>query len=185
MKRLALLLIIVCLGLLVGSAAVIGGPAGPPGGIDVNVVSPDPLPVTGEISATVTGDVNVSNTPLPVTISNQEIPVPFQHNLEDGNFDVPEGMTAEVDFVYWWCNYEGDVEVHYIGVVTSVDGKDFSYIFPASQVSGYDAYMFSSPVKIFADGNTSISLTRAVEGSGPSSFECRTFISGHLSPMSD
>lgn len=39
MKRLIILGIIVCVGLLVGSAAVIGKPAGPPGGLDVSVVT--------------------------------------------------------------------------------------------------------------------------------------------------
>jgi len=39
MKRLTILGIIVCVGLLFAPAAVIGAPAGPPGGLDVNVVT--------------------------------------------------------------------------------------------------------------------------------------------------
>ena len=39
MKRLTILAIIACVGLLVGSAAVVGGPGGPPGGMDVSVVN--------------------------------------------------------------------------------------------------------------------------------------------------
>ena len=50
MKRLAILGIIACVGLLVGSASVIGGPTGPPGGLDVAVVNPIPLPVTGSVN---------------------------------------------------------------------------------------------------------------------------------------
>jgi hypothetical protein len=56
--------------LCVGSAAVIGGPAGPPGGLDTRIIAPIPVPVEGDVNATVTGDVNVANdgaNPVPVT----------------------------------------------------------------------------------------------------------------------
>jgi len=83
-KKLAILGIIVCVGLLVGSAAVIGGPAGPPEGLDVNVVNQDPIPVTGDLNATVSGDVNatvtgevdVTNTPDVTVVNTLENPVP-------------------------------------------------------------------------------------------------------------
>jgi hypothetical protein len=45
MKRLTILGIIACVGLLVAPAAVFA-PPGPPDGLDVNVASPLPLPVT-------------------------------------------------------------------------------------------------------------------------------------------
>ena len=48
--------------LLFSPAALIGDPAGPPDGLDVKVVN-IPLPVTGEIDATVTGEVTVTNFP--------------------------------------------------------------------------------------------------------------------------
>ena len=63
MKRLTILGIIACLGLLVSSATVISGPAGPPGGLDVNVVNPLPLPVGGDVNVANTPDVNVVNQP--------------------------------------------------------------------------------------------------------------------------
>jgi len=50
MKRLVILGIIACVGLLAGSTALIGGPAGPPGGLKVKVVNPLPLPVTGTVN---------------------------------------------------------------------------------------------------------------------------------------
>ena len=46
------------------------GQQGPPDGLNVNVLN-TPLPVTGEVTATVSGEVNVINdptTPVPVTI---------------------------------------------------------------------------------------------------------------------
>jgi hypothetical protein len=89
MKRFAILGIIVLVGLVISPAAVIGGPAGPPGGLEVVVINPEPLPVTGTVNANVTGavdatltggvdvnntpDVNVVNTPgdpVPVTLPN-------------------------------------------------------------------------------------------------------------------
>lgn len=43
MKRLVILGIIACVGLLAGSTALIGGPAGPPGGLNVKVLHPLPF----------------------------------------------------------------------------------------------------------------------------------------------
>jgi hypothetical protein len=63
MKRLRILGIIACVGLLFAPAAVIGDPAGPPGGLDVNVVNPLPLPVGGDVNVANTPDVNVVNQP--------------------------------------------------------------------------------------------------------------------------
>ncbi len=71
MKRLTILGIIACVGLLFAPAAVIG--AGPPGGVDVKVTN-TPLPVTGDLNATVTGSVNVQNTPN-VFVTNDAVPV--------------------------------------------------------------------------------------------------------------
>ena len=69
MKRLKILGIVVFLGLIISSI----GQADPPGGKDVNIVNPLPLPVTGEITSTVTGDVNITNTdPIPVNVENSE-----------------------------------------------------------------------------------------------------------------
>jgi hypothetical protein len=54
------------------------GPGGP-GGLNVNVASPIPLPVSVNGSATVSGTVAVSNVPLPVSgavaVSNLPLPV--------------------------------------------------------------------------------------------------------------
>jgi len=78
MKRLTILGIIACVGLVFAPAAVIGGPAGPPGGLDVNVVNPVPLPVTGAVDANVTGDVdvNVVNEPGVTVLNDTSKPIP-------------------------------------------------------------------------------------------------------------
>jgi len=57
MKRLTILGIIACLGLLFAPAAVLGGPSGPPNGLDVNVVN--------EPGVTV---LNNNTNPVPVTV---------------------------------------------------------------------------------------------------------------------
>ena len=76
MKRLTILGIIFCAGLFFVPAAVLGDPAGPPGGLDVNVVSPNPLPVSGNVNATVTGDVNVVNEPGVTVLNDYNTPIP-------------------------------------------------------------------------------------------------------------
>jgi hypothetical protein len=63
MKRLSSLAVVVPTAILLGPAAVITVPAAPPGGIDVNIVGPVPVPVTVDGQANVTGDVNVANSP--------------------------------------------------------------------------------------------------------------------------
>ena len=156
MKRLVILGIIACVGLLFGSAPVIGGPAGPPGGLDVNVVNP---------------------IPLPVTIPSEERPIPFQTNFDGGSFDVPVGKVAEVDFVYWYCAVGPSAQMHYVSVHTQVDGEIFVYKFPGSQVPGENDYTFSSRVKIIADGGTSIVYGTVSSGGLPS---CDVYISGYL-----
>jgi hypothetical protein len=50
MKRLLILGIIVFVGLLFSTTAVIGDPAGPSGGLNVNIVNPLPVPVKGGVT---------------------------------------------------------------------------------------------------------------------------------------
>jgi len=84
MKRLTILGIIACVGLLFAPAAVLG--AGPPGGLEVKVVDPLPLPVTGDVNATVTGEVDVTNTPDVTVVNDQMSPIPVTvQNVSNGN----------------------------------------------------------------------------------------------------
>ena len=73
MKKLTILGIVVFVGLLFAPAAVIGDPAGPPGGLDVTVLNEQPIPVTGDIGATVTGDVTVTNDSSNPVLENNSI----------------------------------------------------------------------------------------------------------------
>ena len=141
---------------------------------DVNVVSPLPLPVTG--------DVNVANTPLSVTISNQETRVPFQHDLRmGGQFPVPVGMVAEVNFVYGYCEATGSTVVHAISVRPRWNGEDLSYVFPVLEyMPDFGFYTVSSRVRIFAEEYIGSGVTSS--GGTP---DCNIVISGYLSPMNN
>ena len=68
MKKLAILGIIVCVVMLFGPALAISGPpTGPPGGLDVNIVNPLPVPVNGEMIVT-----NDSSAPVIVRDEGKE-----------------------------------------------------------------------------------------------------------------
>lgn len=110
MKRLTILGIIACAGFLFAPTAVLGAPVGPPGGLDVKIVNPIPLPVTGEVdakvtgevNATVTGDVNVTNTPNVNVVNDEAYPVPVR--VQNGGelviiregYMVPEGKILKI-----------------------------------------------------------------------------------------
>ena len=197
MKRLATLGIIACVALVVGSTAVIGAPPGPSEGIGVNVIGPDPLPISGNVDATVTNtpDVNVVNTsPVPVAIS--EGPTPFQFRGGMGvNYTVPEGMVVQIDYLYWWCGVDdiATTTVVRAGFNCTVDGVIYEYYFPPGatvDVGTTDAYMFSSPMKVFAEGGESsstqyINFTQYLICAGSCDYVCTYYISGYLFPMSD
>ena len=198
MKRLMILGIIACVALLVGSASVIGGPAGPPGGLDVNVVNPVPLPVTGDVNATVTGDVNVGNTPEdPLYV--RDVDHPARASVIEGcSFFIDNGEETDV------CRFV-DVElgkrlvVEFIsGVVWIPTGRTalaetlissssgfFSnhYLIQALQrtnVTGNDHYVVSQPFRIYIDEekHLSVRVLRNPDDAGTVSGEF--WITGHL-----
>ena len=80
MKRLALLTILVFAIVLAGPAMIMSGPPGPvqnrpPDGWNVNINN-QPVEVTGDVNATVTGEVNVANTPDVYVVNGETSPVP-------------------------------------------------------------------------------------------------------------
>jgi len=115
MKRLTILAIIACLGLLFAPAAVIGDPAGPPSGLDVKIVNPIPLPVTGEVDATVTGNVNVTNTPNVNVVNDEAHPIPVTVTPQNGGelviiregYMVPEGKMLKIVDMTVGCSIVG------------------------------------------------------------------------------
>jgi uncharacterized membrane protein len=102
MRKLLIVEIIACGGMMFAPAAVISEPAGPPGGIDVNLVNPLPVPVTVEGDASVTGDVNVTNTPdVNVTntpdvnvVNDATNPISVKINASD----IPQRITSDYMF---------------------------------------------------------------------------------------
>ena len=112
MKRLTILGIIACIGLLFAPAAVLG--AGPPGGLDVKIVDPLPLPVTGDVNATVTGDVNVVNEPG-VTVENTT-PIP----VKDSNR--PKLITTDTRIGIYGTDTQGENDA---GMPPCPDGERF------------------------------------------------------------
>jgi hypothetical protein len=85
MKKLTILGIVSCIGLIIMPDAVIYA-AGPPSGLEVKVINEQPIQVTGDIGATVSGDVTVTNdanNPVEVTgdvqVNNQDDePIPVK-----------------------------------------------------------------------------------------------------------
>jgi hypothetical protein len=67
MKRLTILGIIACVGLLFAPAVVFSNPAGPKEGLNVKIINPLPVPVTGDVEI-----INTDEDPVPVTIIDEE-----------------------------------------------------------------------------------------------------------------
>ncbi len=110
MKKLTILGIIACVGLLFALAATVD----PPNGLDVNIVITLPVPVTGDVNATVTGDVNVGNEPVVKAQQEGEWSAKFQpptietvsklSGFYEGDWGhaiyvVPEGYTLVIEYV--------------------------------------------------------------------------------------
>ena len=101
MKRLMILGIVACVGLLFASAAIAKNPKGPPSGLGVEIVNPLPVPVTGDLNATVSGDVNIANQPTvdamqsgewSVTLENdstEPVPVTIVNTITKTHMGVP------------------------------------------------------------------------------------------------
>jgi hypothetical protein len=192
MKKLTILGIIPCIGLLFGPAAVFG--AGPKDGLNVNVVSPDPLPVTGEVTATFTEDVdvNVTNTtPIPVTHAGE----PLHASLctgegPDPNFvchdvyTVPDEMRLVIEFVSAVCRTQLTSAVSVLSIATTIQGLgQVNHPFGVTPISppdpGNNRYTMSQVTRLYADAGTDVSANmssfKAVENQ-----ECNVSLSGRL-----
>jgi hypothetical protein len=82
MRNLSILAVAMYGGMILAPTAVLGSPAGPPGGIDVNIASPVPVPVTVDGQTSITGDVNVINTP---DVNVKNLPAVQDVNVVDGS----------------------------------------------------------------------------------------------------
>lgn len=132
MKKLTILCIQACAVLFLITASV---NAGQPQGIqgNVTIVNPLPVPVTGDVNATVSGDVNVVND------SNNPVPVKVVKAIE-------QMCSSKAEFLYVGCPAEREV-------YTVPDGK-FLIIGDASGKMS----AASNPEAILPDGGVSLSL---------------------------
>lgn len=89
MKRLVFFGFIACVGLILAPVLANSGPAGPPNGLDVNVVNPLPLPVTGNVGS--------SGTPIQLFLLGawQEGSFNLQESsLYPISYTIPEGFST-------------------------------------------------------------------------------------------
>lgn len=152
MKRLTILAIIACIGLLFAPSAVISNAAGPPGGLEVKVLN-TPLPVTGDVTGTISGEVEVTNdetNPLPVIIQNENVSAkqPLYINLGNMSLDetqpnfkvyrstkpyeVPDGYRLVIEQVFLQMTVPTDTDgvSGTIHVSTSVSNGSYSDYLP-------------------------------------------------------
>ena len=109
MKRQTILTIIAAVAFLSAPAAILGEPSGPPNGLNVNVVNPIPLPVTGDINSTVSGVEVTNNATKPVPVKSAFVREPFtfykEHQYTNSDrdffdlFQVPEDRLAVIETV--------------------------------------------------------------------------------------
>ena len=189
MKRLAILGIIACVGLLVGSAAVIGGPAGPPGGLDVNVLN-DPLAVevtnAVPVEATIVApaDVNVLNPKLDVNIIRDS--EPFQACgeglLSRPSFTVPVDRRLVIEDGTIRGNMESDTQILIGSVETIVNGVEARHFIGRIAQSTFTFESAGRMMKAYADPGTEVTFIFSSRGTPEDVVAC---ISGRLEPVED
>lgn len=182
MKRLTFLVVIAAVGFLFTPDPVIGDPAGPPNGLNVNVVNP------------------VEN-PVPVQIIEEEKPTPFQGVMSwnrEGSSDPvitplsptpPPGMILTIEFISGRCQV-GEKALDFAPRVrTSFDGNEYpNYLIPVlvntiTNTSNRSLqYVFSQKTVIFADTDDPIepSVSYSFLGGDWPSIYCTFYVSGHL-----
>jgi hypothetical protein len=191
MKRLTILWIISCVGLLVLPAAAIGAPAGPPGGLDVAVIN-TPLPVTGSVEATVTGDVNVTNLPAVQEVTGRvEVTETVEAVVLDGrvcvdsekhnvnlHFSIPEDMVLileDVTLSVLRCGGSGGTPITPNQLTATVGGAVLGQFNDA--VVGSDEFSgrtFNKQVKLNSVGGLSVNVKI-----DPPDFVSGVFFLGH------
>jgi hypothetical protein len=118
MNRFVILEVIAFTVLLTAPAVVIGGPAGPPEGLDVKIINPLPVPVEGNVTATIpeTIDVNVVNTPIVTKQPYQEGFIDFYDQFSSSwkaeSSQVPPGNRLTVEFLSLFYRLNEATEVN-------------------------------------------------------------------------
>jgi hypothetical protein len=194
MKRFShVLRLAVCVSVLAMTLSVpVTRAAGPPSGLDVNVVNTpsNPVPVTLHGTSTVSGNVAITNTPLPV----EDVREPFQadnHNFSQADAalsfpTVPAGKRLVVEHV------SVEVGITAAGVAVSVcalnrtDGgpADFFAVQPTASNALNHIFVGSVQTKYYVDSGKSpqVSCSVLAVAGGSSAGGITAFISGHLTP---
>jgi hypothetical protein len=118
--------------------------------------------------------VNVLNTPLPVTGTiepfSQRLDINVNANQARGSFVVPAGKTLVIDYISSDAASNGTVV--YFLVATFLRGNEVEAHIPMVPVGtflGRNTYAMSTPVKIYADGNSTVTIviqTVGADGGG-------------------
>jgi hypothetical protein len=170
-----------CLPILVGTIALVtppeviaAQPAPLPPAQNVNVVN-TPLPVTGTISVG-----NLGDNPLPIVDVDNAARGAFQTVLgQVGSFEVPAGKRLVIEYLSGRINVNAGCTVA-IGVRTQLQNQSaVEHFIPVTP--GFGAVLlFSQRTRLYADGTASI-LTE--QGGGCTSVSVSTSISGYLVDM--
>ena len=168
-----------------------------PGSAPVNIVSPVPLPITGDVSITGTPTINISNTastPLYVNDIDAAARQPFQVTLcragglfrcsgsgptVPTSFTLPTGRQAVVEYVSGFCA-TGATSPLLVQIATTVGGTSVNHVVPSLSVG--DLQQFGNQTRIYADQGSNVSLSLLSEGGPDNSFICRAAVSGYTSP---
>jgi hypothetical protein len=196
MKRLMILGIITCVGLLLAPAAFAGDPKGPPGGLGVEIVNPLPVPVTGDVDATVSGDVSIVNQPTvdamqsgnwsvtvddsnPISVTGQistfQTREPYYGRATSDSpigqfsafFQIPENKILVIEKVQYQLEYETPPFRHaYLGFKHPNDPNPFT------------VYMPIGPPAILEGGQTSPDSTLVYIDGPYYAYYCNSCLSG-------
>ena len=174
MKR----LLILCFAAFIGLTVVPTGQADPPGGKDVNIVNSIPLPIKGEISATVQGDVNVVNQP---TVEARQSGlwkievIPYEPyiaelftTLEEGTGAspsgpllpaVPDGKQAVIEHVSVLAVLPDGQTVTGLELFSGVGSHFLSMIPQGTNSENRGVFVTSQPLRAYLRSGTSVAFT--------------------------
>jgi hypothetical protein len=174
------------------------------GSAPVSVVSPLPLPVTGNITASgsvsISGSVAVTNpgnsTPVPLIVTDANNPAltPFQARLcvtGSGNpcqapFNFPTSLTVPVGNRLVIEQFAGEcfpgAGTLAIGLTVTTNSTTVSHLFGLSYPLGTSTTGYANHLtRLYADGGTTIII--ANNALVPANLGCDVAISGHLFPQ--
>lgn len=156
MKRLTILGIIACVGLLFAPAAVIGDPAGPPGELDVNVVNEPTVKAKQEGNWSVTVETPILEAVQARSVITHISPAVFV-------YEVPEGTRLVIEYVSFSMLSSQPLVVLQASITTIVEGNIVDHFINVPPIVNYgttpDEYAKcggGQVTKIYADPGTEV-----------------------------